>query len=198
MRQLLLLCYMSVIFGGCTYYHTTSEPYAFPKETVWKTAYKIIEKRYDIHLAKKEEGTIETEWDYKLSPMYLESYRDRVLVQVERCDDCTTKKEEKKSKALEELGLELPDEDENDPDAGKEKYVVKISVERQQNRSLENPNSKDEAFWFPNGFNALEEQRIISLVQSQLYILKYLDKNEDEQQQTDDIATTDDKEEMDP
>lgn len=168
---------MSTILGGCTYYHATSEAYAFPKETIWKTAYKIIEKRYDIQTAKKEDGTIESEWDYKLSPMYLESYRDRISLMVEECDGCEQQKEENRSEALEELGLELPKEE--DPDEGKEKFVVKISVQRQQNRSLDNPNSKDEAFWFPKGYNALEEQRIISLIQSQLYILKYMDQDEE-------------------
>lgn len=187
MQKLLLLLCASVIMGGCSYYHTTSEPYTFSKEVIWKTAYKVIEKRYDIQTAKKEEGTIETEWDYKLSPMYLDSYRDRVSVLIERCDQCKKKSEKETSEALKELGLELPEEE--DPDKGKKKFVLKISVVREQNRSAENPSAKDEAFWFPDGFNSVEEQRIISLVQAQLDLLKYLKKDEETTQTSEKDST---------
>ena len=154
--KLIRLFFLSVLFlTACTGSWTNSSPLVYSQEDIWAVTYREINRNYDIIKASRKEWELETAWRVHRAPTYLMTFRERVFAKIEPYDP----KKEKKDKTK----VILPP-DEVEKEKKEAKYILKIRIQREQNRNMDDPAATSDAFWTPSENNVEEEQRLMGII----------------------------------
>jgi len=163
MKKLILILMLCCLVGCGSKEWVTSHPLVYNYDDIWNTSYQVIAKRYNIERASKEERTLETEWRKNMSMHYLDSMQDKVYLKIE---DYEPKDIERN------LNIEI---DLNEKKTDKKKYLLKIAVEREQNRNIDNPNIASQAKWYPIADDIEEARLILNFILTKLDLLPRLE-----------------------
>lgn len=150
---------------GCSYSSTSSNPLAHSWDDIWDTSYRVIAHKYDIIRALREQGTIETDWKYDLNMMYLRGHRHKVHLEIKEYIPTKDIEEQEEMKRVLQDKPDIKDE---------KRYAIKIQVTKEVNRDVNNPESLQEALWFPEGNDIEREQFLINLITTKLNLNKLI------------------------
>ncbi len=138
----------------------SSDPLAYPVDAIWNTSYQVLSKRYDILKASKGKKEIETEWRKQMSVHYLEGFRDKIFMKIEEYDA-----------SIDASDLSKPIQLDEEDTINQKQYTVKLCVERQQNRDMDNPMAPSAAEWYHSGYNFEEANLILSFIITRLNLM---------------------------
>ncbi len=166
------VCFSLLLIGCQSEQYLNTRPFTISYDDAWGTTYKVLSRRYYIIKASKEDGTMETEWDNEMSVHYMDSYRYKVHIKVEEYERKKHKNRKKNPEEMfeEEYQEEIPEL----PEPGEEQkeketqYVVRVNVESQQNRNMDEPSNPKAGVWIPVGRNSGEETLLVSFLNARL------------------------------
>jgi len=155
--RFILLLLLTLVMSGC---HEcswiSSKPLTYPPDLIWATSYQAISQRYDILKASRKDKKIETDWLNRMTNSYLDSYRMKAFLKIEKYQRVDQSKDLSIPLNLQE---KVTDKDE---------YEIKICVKREQNRDIDNPGMAAGAQWVIAGDDVGEAHLILNLIMARL------------------------------
>lgn len=170
MKKLILILALCCLAGCGSKEWVKSHPLAYKYDDIWNISYQVVAKRYNIEKASKADRTFETEWSPKMSLHYLDSMQDKVYVEIE---DYEPKDIER------DLNVAI---DLNRKETNRKQYILKIAVEREQNRNIDNPNIVSQAKWYPIADDVEEARLLLNFILTKLDLLPRLEVKKQELQ----------------
>jgi len=119
-------------------------------------SYDVVNRRYDVAKASQEKRELETDWRQQMSLQYLEGYRQKVSLKIEPYQAVEDIRDLKKPLDINEVKPTGP------------QYLVKICVQRDQNRNVDNPAAPSEAMWTPMGNDVDEAMLLLQFIYARL------------------------------
>lgn len=138
---------------GCSTTWNISDPLYYTQEEIWDATYNVLLKRYEILRAQRQEGEIETDWQFHRANFYMKSRRHKVHVKIEPYVEKETDK------------VAEPGDKVTEP---KKAYVVKLRAPLEENRDIDNPEIMAGATWIPIGSHQEQEGLLQGFIKSVL------------------------------